>query len=36
MMGWITFSFRLAYALFQIPGGWLGDRLERAAHLRSS
>src|SRR5580692_3762888 len=26
MMGWITFSFRLAYALFQIPGGWLGDR----------
>jgi sugar phosphate permease len=26
MMGWITFSFRLTYALFQIPGGWLGDR----------
>src|SRR5450631_1422824 len=26
MMGWITFGFRLAYALFQIPGGWLGDR----------
>jgi sugar phosphate permease len=26
MMGWITFSFRIAYALFQIPGGWLGDR----------
>jgi MFS transporter, ACS family, glucarate transporter len=26
MMGWITFSFRLAYAMFQIPGGWLGDR----------
>src|ERR1700684_3503101 len=26
MMGWITSSFRLAYALFQIPGGWLGDR----------
>jgi sugar phosphate permease len=26
MMGWITFSFRMAYALFQIPGGWLGDR----------
>lgn len=27
MMGWITFSFRIAYALFQIPGGWLGDRI---------
>jgi len=26
MMGWITFGFRLAYALFQIPGGWFGDR----------
>jgi sugar phosphate permease len=26
MMGVITSSFRLAYALFQIPGGWLGDR----------
>jgi sugar phosphate permease len=26
MMGTITFSFRLAYALFQIPGGWFGDR----------
>jgi len=26
MMGWITFGFRLAYALFQIPGGWLGDK----------
>jgi sugar phosphate permease len=26
MMGWITFGFRLSYALFQIPGGWLGDR----------
>jgi sugar phosphate permease len=25
-MGMITFSFRLSYALFQIPGGWLGDR----------
>src|SRR5438128_340305 len=25
-MGWILSSFRLAYALFQIPGGWLGDR----------
>jgi sugar phosphate permease len=26
MMGWITFGFRMTYALFQIPGGWLGDR----------
>jgi MFS transporter, ACS family, glucarate transporter len=26
MMGSITFAFRIAYALFQIPGGWLGDR----------
>src|ERR1700680_1346148 len=27
MMGWITFGFRIAYALFQIPGGWLGGRM---------
>src|SRR5579871_2564157 len=25
--GWILGSFRWAYALFQIPGGWLGDRI---------
>ncbi|MFY9352458.1 MAG: MFS transporter [Sphingobium sp.] len=25
-MGWIFASFSIAYALFQIPGGWLGDR----------
>lgn len=25
-MGWIFSSFQIAYALFQIPGGWLGDR----------
>jgi sugar phosphate permease len=25
-MGWIFFAFNLSYALFQIPGGWLGDR----------
>jgi sugar phosphate permease len=25
-MGSITGAFRIAYALFQIPGGWLGDR----------
>ncbi|HLI82784.1 MAG TPA: MFS transporter [Bryobacteraceae bacterium] len=27
MMGWITFGFRMSYALFQIPGGWMGDRI---------
>jgi MFS family permease len=27
MFGWITFGFRQSYALFQIPGGWLGDRI---------
>ncbi|HWI85229.1 MAG TPA: MFS transporter [Sphingomonas sp.] len=26
-MGWILFSYQIAYAMFQIPGGWLGDRL---------
>src|SRR5579862_5138592 len=25
-MGWITFGFRMAYSLFQIPGGWLGQK----------
>src|SRR5689334_13345258 len=25
-IGWILSSFRWGYALFQIPGGWLGDR----------
>jgi sugar phosphate permease len=25
-MGWIFAAFQFAYALFQIPGGWLGDR----------
>src|SRR5215217_1411201 len=25
-MGWIFSSFVMGYALFQIPGGWLGDR----------
>src|SRR5690349_2121674 len=24
-IGWILSSFRWGYALFQIPGGWLGD-----------
>ena len=26
-MGWILSSFQWAYALFQIPGGWFGDRV---------
>jgi MFS family permease len=26
-MGWVTFAFRMAYSLFQIPGGWLGDTI---------
>src|SRR6185295_12374832 len=25
-MGWVFFAFFLGYALFEIPGGWLGDR----------
>jgi len=25
-MGWILSSFQWAYAIFQVPGGWLGDR----------
>src|SRR5579862_4091950 len=26
-MGSVTFAFRMAYALFQLPGGWLGDTI---------
>jgi ACS family glucarate transporter-like MFS transporter len=26
-MGWVFFAFALAYALFEIPGGWMGDWL---------
>jgi MFS transporter, ACS family, glucarate transporter len=26
MMGWVFSAFLLGYALFQIPGGWAGDR----------
>jgi ACS family glucarate transporter-like MFS transporter len=26
-MGWVFSSFTLAYALFEIPTGWLGDRI---------
>jgi sugar phosphate permease len=25
-MGWIFSAFQIGYAMFQIPGGWLGDR----------
>ena len=25
--GWILFAYQIAYAGFQIPGGWLGDRI---------
>lgn len=25
-MGWIFSAFQIGYALFQLPGGWLGDR----------
>lgn len=25
-VGWVLAAFQLSYALFQIPGGWLGDR----------
>src|SRR6516164_9372222 len=26
-MGWVLFAFASAYALFEIPGGYLGDRI---------
>ncbi|HYZ84964.1 MAG TPA: MFS transporter [Bryobacteraceae bacterium] len=26
-MGWILAAFRWGYSLFQLPGGWLGDRV---------
>lgn len=26
-MGWVFSAFQISYALFQIPGGWLGDRI---------
>src|ERR1700688_1520068 len=26
-IGWIFAAFRWGYAIFQIPGGWLGDRI---------
>jgi hypothetical protein len=33
-VGWILSSFRWGYALFQIPGGWLGTASARGAHWR--
>ncbi len=32
-MGWIFGSFVLAYALFQVPGGWLSERFGPRAVL---
>jgi MFS family permease len=29
-MGWILGAYQLSYALFQIPGGWLGVRCPRS------
>jgi len=26
-MGWVLFCYSIAYAAFQIPGGWFGDRV---------
>jgi ACS family glucarate transporter-like MFS transporter len=26
-IGWILGAFQISYALFQIPGGWMGDRI---------
>jgi MFS family permease len=25
-MGWVFSAFAISYALFEIPGGWMGDR----------
>lgn len=32
-MGWILGSFQITYAIFQIPGGWLGDKFGPRAAL---
>ena len=26
-MGWVFSTFAIAYALFEVPGGWLGDKM---------
>ena len=25
-MGWVFFIFSWAYTIFEVPGGWMGDR----------
>ncbi len=35
-MGLIFSAFWLAYALFELPGGWLGDRFGAARHSPAS
>jgi MFS transporter, ACS family, glucarate transporter len=35
-MGWILSAFVLGYALFQVPGGWLGDRFGPRAVLTAA
>jgi ACS family glucarate transporter-like MFS transporter len=35
-MGWVLSAFVLGYALFQVPGGWLGDRLGPRGVLTSA
>ena len=32
-MGWILGAFQISYAMFQIPGGWLGDKFGPRAAL---
>ena len=32
-MGWVFSIFAWAYALFEIPGGWLADRIGPRHHL---
>jgi len=35
-MGWSASAFNLAYALFQVPGGWMSDRFGARAVLTGS
>jgi MFS transporter, ACS family, glucarate transporter len=32
-MGWVLGTFQISYAMFQIPGGWLGDKFGPRAAL---
>jgi MFS family permease len=34
-MGLVLSCYQCAYALFQIPGGWFGDRVGPASRLAS-